>query len=227
MASIFLKWNKFGTTRTLLELLAWLNNWERRALAREVTKNRWLQKDSHHCNSPQIWALWQKGQKEAFTWWRYMKRSGFLLVHDNTWPHMATVCTHFLDDEGIDGIDWPSCSPDLSPIENVWCCVSEHPKMASSTTDSPGVYWCPDPGLAGDTIHHFIRSMPRYFAYRHMVAIHTNDLYYELLWWSSCKLDQTVIIFFLSDSVFFFVFFIQPSSFFSQQITPCIWLRYA
>jgi len=40
MASIFLEWNKFETTMALLELLAWLNNWERKALAREVTKNR-------------------------------------------------------------------------------------------------------------------------------------------------------------------------------------------
>ncbi len=41
VASIILKWKKFGTTRTLprADHLATLSNWERRALVREVTKN--------------------------------------------------------------------------------------------------------------------------------------------------------------------------------------------
>ena len=33
--------------------------------------------------------------------------SGFVL-QDNVWPHMARVCRHLLNDEGIDAIDWPS-----------------------------------------------------------------------------------------------------------------------
>uniref|UniRef100_A0AAY5KJW3 Tc1-like transposase DDE domain-containing protein n=1 Tax=Esox lucius TaxID=8010 RepID=A0AAY5KJW3_ESOLU len=45
---------------------------------------------------------------------------GFLLVQDNARPHVARVCRQFLDDKGIDAIDWPSYSPNLKPIEILW-----------------------------------------------------------------------------------------------------------
>ncbi len=45
---------------------------------------------------------------------------GFLLVHDNARPHVVRACRQFLEDEGIDTIEWLLRSPDLNPIEHLW-----------------------------------------------------------------------------------------------------------
>ena len=40
--------------------------------------------------------------------------------HDNARPHVARVCQDFLENNNIVPLDWPPCSPDLSPIEHLW-----------------------------------------------------------------------------------------------------------
>jgi len=70
---------------------------------------------------------------------------GFLLMQENDRHHVAGVCQQFLQEEGIDGMDWAT---DLNPIEHNWDIMSR--SIHQRTTDCLGVGGCFSPGLGGD-----------------------------------------------------------------------------
>ncbi len=39
---------------------------------------------------------------------------------DNAKPHTAAITTAWLHSRRVQVLNWPACSPDLSPIENIW-----------------------------------------------------------------------------------------------------------
>ena len=45
---------------------------------------------------------------------------GFILMDDNARPHRARVVNQYLEQEGIERMEWPARSPDLNPIEHAW-----------------------------------------------------------------------------------------------------------
>ena len=90
---------------------------------------------------------------------------GFLLMQDNARPHVAGVCQQFLQEEGIDVMDWPARSPDLNPIEHIWDIMSRSihqrhvaPQTVQELADALVQVW---EEIPQETIRHLIRSMPR------------------------------------------------------------------
>ncbi|CAJ0968668.1 unnamed protein product [Ranitomeya imitator] len=83
--------------------------------------------------------------------------------------HVAGVCQQFLQDEGIEAVDWPARSPDLNLIEHIWDSMSriiqQHhiaPQTVHELVDALVQVW---EKIPQETIRCLIKSMPRrYFS---------------------------------------------------------------
>jgi hypothetical protein len=91
------------------------------------------------CGRVMVWAGIRTTKTIAFYWWQSYRDEGLrpivvqfnrghhlMFQHDNARPHVARICTQFLEAVNVPVLPWPAYSPDMSPIEHVWDALDWH-----------------------------------------------------------------------------------------------------
>ena len=93
-------------------------------------------------------------------------RGGQALVyqHDNASIHASAETKRFLRDKNINVFDWPACSPDLNPMENIWGHIVRQiyagNKQYSSVSELKVAISDVWRGLSLETLQNHVNSMP-------------------------------------------------------------------
>ncbi len=98
----------------------------------------------------------------------------FIFQLDLAPVHTANGTKSWFNDHGVILLDWPANSPDLNPIENLWCIVKRkmrdtRPNNADDLKAAIKATWA---SITPEQCHRLIASMPR----RIDAVIHSNQV---------------------------------------------------
>ena len=83
-----------------------------------------------------------------------------IFQHHNAKPHSAHVSKAWLRKKSVWVLDWPACSPDLSPIENVWHILKrKRPRTVAHLKTSLQEEW---DKVTPEILHHLVLSVPKH-----------------------------------------------------------------
>ena len=66
----------------------------------------------------------------------HFANGNYVLQHDNCPCHTAGIVKDFLRGKNVRVLDWPSNSPDINPIENLWADAKKHLSRIDSCVDA-------------------------------------------------------------------------------------------
>ncbi len=77
-----------------------------------------------HC---ECWKVYMKVLEQHMlpSRWQLFQGRPCLFQQDNVKQHTAAITTAWLGSRRVRVLNWPACSPDLSPIENVWPIIKQ------------------------------------------------------------------------------------------------------
>ncbi len=86
-----------------------------------------------------------------------------IFQQDNAKPHSAHITKSWLRRKRVQVLDWPACSPDLSPIENVWRILKRkmrqrRPRTVAHLKTCLQEEW---DKITPETLHHLVSSVPK------------------------------------------------------------------
>ncbi len=86
-----------------------------------------------------------------------------IFQQDNAKPHSAHITKSWLRRKRVRVLDWPACSPDLSPIENVWRILKRkmqqrRPRTVAHLMTCLQEEW---DKITPETLHHLVSSVPK------------------------------------------------------------------
>ena len=86
-----------------------------------------------------------------------------ILQQDNARPHTTRATTQFLTANNVTVMEWPSMSPDLSPIEHIWDeldrRVRAHPNQPTNLPQLQATLLQEWNNLPNNIVRRYIRSM--------------------------------------------------------------------
>ena len=92
-------------------------------------------------------------------------QNNFVFQDDNAPAHRARTVMNFLQNEDIEHMEWPACSPDMNPIENLWAEITrrinilEHqPTNVQELSQAVTTAWADIPQ---NTLRTLAEGMPR------------------------------------------------------------------